>query len=191
MRLLIVRHGESTANRDHLVVGWSLDLPLTERGRHQAEKAAAAVAELVTNESVRLFSSDAVRAVATAQAIADRLDIEVTQTPLLREQYRGELEGCPAGELRALPVPEGLDISEIAWGGGESVAEVHRRMRELVAWLKPQVGADDVVVLVGHGDALCILQAVLAGRGHREIDWDRDVLRNAEVREVDSALVLA
>ncbi len=86
--------------------------------------------------------------------------------------------------MRALPVPEGMHISEIGWGGGESVAEVHQRMRRLLDWLKPQLDGDDVVVLVGHGDALCVLQALLAGRGHREVEWDRDVLRNAEVREV-------
>ena len=47
MRLLIVRHGESTANRDHLVLGQSLPAPLTELGRLQAEAAAATVAGLV------------------------------------------------------------------------------------------------------------------------------------------------
>lgn len=186
MRLLIVRHGESTANRDHLVVGRSLEVPLTERGRQQAEQAAVTVAGLIGDGPAKVFSSDAVRAVATAQAIADRLGGDVTQTPLLREQYRGELEGRPASEMRALPVPDGLDISEVAWGGGESVAEVHQRMQQLLAWLKPQLGSDDAAVLVGHGDALCILQSVLAGRGHREVDWNNDALANAEVRELGS-----
>ncbi len=190
MRLLIVRHGESTANRDRLVVGQSLDVPLTQRGRDQADQAAESVADLVGDVTVKIFSSDAVRAVETARVIADRVGGRVVETPLLREQYRGDLEGRPASQMRALPVPEGMHISEIGWGGGESVAEVHQRMRRLLDWLKPQLDGDEVVVLVGHGDALCILQALLAGRGHREVEWDRDVLRNAEVREIGHAMNL-
>ena len=187
MRLLIVRHGESTANRDHLVLGQSLPAPLTELGRLQAEAAAATVAGLVAGGPVQLFSSDAVRAASTAQAIADRLGARLNVTPLLREQCLGELEGRPVSELRALPTPAGLDVSEVAWGGGESIVQVHERMRRLLAWLRTRIDARGTVVLVGHGDALCVLQTVLAGRGHRDVDWGHDSLAPAEVREISAA----
>lgn len=237
MRLLIVRHGESIANRDHLVTGQSLSVPLTDRGREQAACTAARIHGLVGDRVVQIFSSDALRALSTAEIIAAGLSSrpDVRQTPLLREQYLGDLEGRPVRELRALPVPDGLDISEVAWGGGETIAQVHQRMQRLIAWLRPQITASrtsrgpgeaafrpnlevsetampadrqanrlkaasstgdgqssgSVIVLVGHGDALCVLQAVLAGRDHRHVDWDHDSLRNGEVREADCGPLFA
>ncbi|MEO7586466.1 MAG: nicotinate-nucleotide--dimethylbenzimidazole phosphoribosyltransferase, partial [Arachnia sp.] len=71
----------------------------------------------------------------------------------------------------AQPVPDGQDISEVRWGGGESIADVHQRMRTLVAELRTEFDADDEVALVSHGDALRVLLAVLEGRGHRDVDW--------------------
>lgn len=183
MRLLAVRHGESEANRDRLVLGRSLGVPLTRTGLGQARQAAKQLAGLLEGEFA-LLSSDALRARQTAGVIGERLGVPVEITELLREQHLGEMEGRPVSELRAVPTPEGFDITEIAWGGGESVADVHARLRELVAWLAGRDDLPGTVVLVGHGDALCVLQAVLAGRGHREIDWTHDSMRLAEVRDL-------
>lgn len=183
-RLLIVRHGESTANRDRKVLGWSLAVPLTERGRAQALAAAERLALLVGGQQVRLLSSDALRASQTGQIIADRLGVELAVTALLREQCLGDLEGRPVSQLRALPVPVGSDISEVAWGGGETIAEVHTRMSELLGSLRVAGATAAPIVLVGHGDSLRVLETVLAGRGHREVDWDGPGLSNGEVREL-------
>ena len=183
MRLLIVRHGQSIANRDRLVLGRSTQVPLTELGREQARAAADRVACLVLGRS-QVLSSDALRARQTAEPIAARLGVDVGVTELLAEQSLGELEGRPTAELVALPVPAGRHINDIAWGGGESIAMVHRRMRRLVDLLWATSGQFDWRVLVGHGDALCVLQAVFAGRGHREIDWVTDRLDHGEVRVV-------
>lgn len=183
MRLLAVRHGESESNRDRLVLGRSLDVPLTETGLGQVRQAAEELAGLIEGD-LALLSSDALRALQTAGVIGERLGVPVEATELLREQYLGEMEGRPISELRALPTPDGHDITEIAWGGGESIADVHARLRELVAWLAARTDLPATVVLVSHGDALCVLQAVLAGRGHRAIDWDADSMRLAEVRDL-------
>ena len=42
--LVILRHGESVANRDNIFTGWS-DVPLTDRGREQAQAAGQLVAQ--------------------------------------------------------------------------------------------------------------------------------------------------
>ena len=181
-QLILVRHGESTANRDRLVTGRSPHVELTERGHHQAARAAEQVAELVAGRSVAVYSSDALRARQTAAPIAERLGVEVIVTELLAEQDLGDLECRPVSELAPLPVPEGFDITEIAWGGGESIAEVHARMQRLMTWLSQSQPQIAFVVLVGHGDSMRVLQAVLAGRSHREIDWIGDALANGAVK---------
>lgn len=180
-RLIIVRHGESTANRDRLVLGRSLQVPLTELGRQQAGQAAERLARMLTDQPA-LLSSDATRARQTAEVIGARLGVPVQLTEQLREQHLGDLEGRPVAELRPLPVPDGFHITEVGWGGGESIAEVHNRLRRFTAQLAARTDLPETVVLVSHGDALCVLQAVLAGRTHREVDWAADSLGLAEVR---------
>lgn len=180
-RLLLVRHGESTANRDGLVLGRSLDVPLTELGCEQAVAAAAKVAELTVGQ-VAVFCSDALRASQTANIIARRLKVHAVPLEMLREQDLGDLEGRLVSELRSLPVPDGFDITEVSWGGGESIADVHLRMRRFIDWLASRDDLPTSVALVSHGHTLCVLQAVLAGRGHRQIDWARS-LGLGEVRE--------
>ena len=181
--LLLVRHGQSTANRDRLVLGRSLAAPLTQLGRQQADRAAVEVARRLSGP-VLVLSSDAGRARQTAERVACRLGVRFEQTELLREQYLGELEGRPVGELSAQPVADGLDITEVGWGGGESMAEVQVRMRRLLGQLAGRDDLPDAVVLVGHGHALAALVALLDGRGHREIDWTADSLRLGGIRQV-------
>jgi len=182
--LVLVRHGESTANRDHLVPGRLLDVELTDLGVQQAHLAAERVCGLARGQ-VRVVSSDAQRAHKTAAMIASRLGGTIDSTELLREQYLGDLEGRPVCELTAEPVPAGFDISEVNWGGGESIAQVHRRMRRLLDELAGWPNLPQTVVLVGHGHAFAVLLAVLAGRGHRDVDWVGDALPLGGVRAVE------
>ena len=71
--LLLIRHGESTWNREGRVQGW-LDPPLSERGSQQAEL----LAERLRDQPLdALYSSPQQRAHATAQAIADLKGLSV------------------------------------------------------------------------------------------------------------------
>ncbi len=132
--------------------------------------------------SVRVVASDAKRAHQTAAMVAERLGETVEATELLREQYLGDLEGRPVSQLAPEPVPAGFDISEVAWGGGESIAQLHIRMRQLLDELAGRPDLPETVVLVGHGHTMAVLLAVLAGRGHREVDWVADALPLGGVR---------
>ena len=73
--LVLVRHGQTAANRGGLLQG-RVDLPLTDLGHHQARAAAQYLADA---RVVRVVSSPLQRACATAQTIADGfgLDVEV------------------------------------------------------------------------------------------------------------------
>ena len=55
-------------------------------------------------------------------------------------------------------------------------------MQRLMTWLSQSQPQIAFVVLVGHGDSMRVLQAVLAGRSHREIDWIGDALANGAVK---------
>lgn len=168
MILHLIRHGQSTWNAEGRLQGQTMDVPLTDLGRRQAADAAGL---LGSHRLAAVWSSDQLRARRTAEIIAAPHGLRVTLTHLLREQALGELEGTLMRDLREEPVPEGAHISEICWGGGESVQQVHGRMLRLCDALDEQFSDTDEVALISHGDALRILMAVLERRGHRDIDW--------------------
>lgn len=176
----LVRHGQSVWNLERRLQGQTMDVPLTPLGMSQARAAAGLLAH---RPVAAIWSSDQLRALQTAEVLAAALGVPVQLSRALREQGLGSLEGRHYDDLVEEPVPEGLHISEVRWGGGESVADVHRRLTAFLAALPKSQGD---VVLVSHGDTLRVLLAVLAGRGHREVEWGE--FANGEVRAASRAV---
>jgi broad specificity phosphatase PhoE len=97
IRLLLVRHGESTWNA---VSRWQgqADPPLSPFGERQAEDAAVRLAEIATITGV--WASNLVRARRTGDLIARRLGIaQVREEPLLRERDVGAWSGLTRDEI--------------------------------------------------------------------------------------------
>ena len=147
-----------------------MGVPLTVRGRRQARGAADTLMRAGVRAPVRLLSSDQARAAETASVIAARLEIDVEFSPLLREQALGCLEGRLTRELHPQPVPEGRDVSEVAWGGGETIEHVWRRAALFTETHLVDHPGD--VVVVSHGTLIQVFLSHLDGRGHRDVDWD-------------------
>ncbi len=168
MKLLLVRHGQSSANAAGILQGALLNIGLTELGREQARNLAGKLAQKDLG-AIRLESSDQLRALQTAAPIAKALQVPIDRTALLREQSLGALEGRPANELSALETPTGKHITEIAWGGGESIAVVYRRCERYLESVR--VHECDTVITVSHGITIDVLHAAAQGLGHREVVW--------------------
>lgn len=166
MRLHLIRHGESTWNVEGRLQGQTSHPRLTARGRRQARSAAGALESTAIDA---IWSSDLARAVETAEIISEIVDSDVSTTPLLREQALGDMEGKLTTELEPLPTPDGTHISEIRWGGGESIEDVHRRLSRFMDQLRAEPSGE--VALVSHGDTIRVLLALLAGRSHRDVEW--------------------
>jgi broad specificity phosphatase PhoE len=97
VRLLLVRHGESTWNAQSRWQGHA-DPPLSPFGEQQAEDAAERLAEIATIEAV--WASDLTRARRTAELIAGRLGVEpVRDEPRLRERDVGSWSGLTRDEI--------------------------------------------------------------------------------------------
>lgn len=162
--LLLVRHGEADSNRDGRFGGWS-PVPLTERGRRQAE---AAAAELVTRTPVAVITSDVVRAQETAAPIATALGVEARLEPGLRERSLGIFDGLAFTEAEArypelwqrlvardpTVLPEGAETAEAVFarvsGAIASICQNHAGQR---------------VVLVSHGLAMFHAFSYVCGLG--------------------------
>lgn len=99
--LVIVRHGQSQANRDNIFTGWT-DVPLTPKGIEQGE--------LVGNELLRLgiqfsdaYTSYMERAIMTTNIILEEINqlyIPVHKTWRLNERHYGALSGRNKDEVK-------------------------------------------------------------------------------------------
>ncbi|MFD1672279.1 2,3-diphosphoglycerate-dependent phosphoglycerate mutase [Agrilactobacillus yilanensis] len=93
-QLVLVRHGESTANRDNIYTGWS-DVPLTAKGEQEAKQIGAKLATLQIPFSA-CHTSVLTRAIMTSYLILDQLHlnwIPLYKTWRLNERHYGALRG--------------------------------------------------------------------------------------------------
>ena len=133
MRLILVRHAQSKANRDQVGLG-RIDSPLTALGERQTEAVAAALA----GEPVRrIISSPLRRAVHTAEAIGRIHRLEVETSERLIEMDVGALDGLGWPEVRARYgdfvdawIADGTGTMKMP--GGESLAAVEERAWPLI-----------------------------------------------------------
>jgi 2,3-bisphosphoglycerate-dependent phosphoglycerate mutase len=103
--LVLLRHGHSAGNAAGTFTGW-LDVPLTERGRREAERAGELLLEHGCPPGV-IHSSVLVRALDTAEIVADVLARAgaarpaVRPDPRLNERHYGALQGLARADVRA------------------------------------------------------------------------------------------
>ncbi len=168
VRLLIIRHGESSNNLLHSTTGSfegrSPDPELTELGRRQAEALARAMLDGDQPAPDILYCSLMLRAVQTAAPIADALRISITGHLEAYEcggPYEGSPQhpkphpGAPAQRLLAessrLVLPDGVDGTGWYRGHGEDdPARAARGRRVIDGLLDRHQGHDVLVGVVCH-----------------------------------------
>jgi broad specificity phosphatase PhoE len=149
--ILLARHGETDWNRELRWQGHA-DRPLTAAGRDQAR---ALAQELADEPIAAVYSSDLIRAHETARIVADRLGLDVTVLPDLREIDVGSWSGLTRDEI-AHHFPEGYRrwVEEGLTGHdgetGEQLAERIVGAVERIASAHP----GDRVLVVSHGGAM-------------------------------------
>jgi probable phosphoglycerate mutase len=180
-RLSLVRHGQSTWNALGRAQGQTVAPPLTDLGRQQAR---ALGQHFEPAPATRLLSSDLVRAVQTADAIAAFIGVRPQLDRRLREQGYGRFEGRLSSELARLDVDwtdPGVRI-----GGGESMDDVHARIGSLLTDLLAAAREDPrPIVLVTHGDTIRAALAWLRGHGSDRVT--PAVAPNASITEITLA----
>jgi probable phosphoglycerate mutase len=101
VRILLVRHGQSTWNAAGRWQGQA-NPPLSDLGRLQAQLAAASIPEVVGGPLSAVYASTLHRAAETARIIAAELGIDqVRLEPGLRERNAGEWSGLTREEVEA------------------------------------------------------------------------------------------
>lgn len=165
MRLYLVRHGETTYNRDGLGLGRD-DAPLTDLGLAQADCLESVFHDLQID---RVFASPLQRAAETARRALPGRTPELTDA--LIELDVGETEGLPFAEMRERYGPVlkewgGPEGHRIALPGGESLIDVEERVRPFLASLSGEPRAQ--VALVSHNFVIRVILCHLLGFSVRE-----------------------
>ena len=167
--LILVRHGQSTANATGVWQG-QLDFPLSEMGRRQAAEAGRALRGTTISGA---YASPLSRAFETATTIAGEAGFtgDVVPVPGLKERKGGILEGQTWAEQEArdpefaekfLALPE-----EERWTlvGAETDEEILQRFVEALSSVRAEHTPGDRLLVVSHGGVMRAFLRDLFGEG--------------------------
>lgn len=153
-RLLLARHGETTWNSDLRYQGQQ-DIPLSERGREQAE---ALARRLRGAQLDAAYASDLQRAYQTAEIVCGSRGLAVARLPALREAHFGAWEGLTYAEAAArwpdIARQRRVDPAAARPPGGETLGEVQVRSLAALAKIERAHAPDATLLLAAHGGVL-------------------------------------
>lgn len=162
-RFILVRHGETAANRDMRYIG-TRDDPLTDRGHAQARFLAGALASFPI---AAIYTSPRQRARHTARPLAEQIGVPVHVVDDLRESAFGAWEGMTRTEVlnHSLGWADRLRAWEadatVAPPNGESIAAMTARVAAFAERLLDQHAGETVVFAAHVGPVKAMIAATL------------------------------
>lgn len=156
--LVLIRHGQSQWNLENRFTGWT-DVPLTDRGRADARKAAEVLKEFSFDIG---YTSRLQRASETLTIILSALG--QTQVPIiidsaLNERHYGDLQGLNKAETAAKYGKEKVDLWRRSYHtrppGGESIADTASRALPFLRWvILPELHGGKTVIVSASGNSM-------------------------------------
>lgn len=172
--VILVRHGESTANGKGFFAG-QLDIPLSEKGMQQAKCVAEYIAKNYQVDKV--YSSDLSRAYDTAKPIAEKVGLAITSEAMLREICSGDWQGLTFDTLQEKYADKyGVwltDIGNAVCPSGETVKELYNRIVMTVLNIAKENDGKTIVV-VTHATpirALCCCARGFGAENMKNVPW--------------------
>ena len=161
--IYLVRHGETLANRQGILQGWSNN-PLDDTGRKQA-------AALVTRASRvpldAIYTSDLIRTRETAAPLAEARGLEPTVLPGLREISFGKWDGHHLKEIQEKDPDTLRDIflkpGQVDLEAEEDLAASQERAWETFTGLAEGMDPDGTILCVSHGGLIRLLVCRILG----------------------------
>ncbi len=175
----IVRHGESSANRDKIFAGGALDADLTDRGWEQAHEL---VTEIVLHEVdfTRVVRSGMLRARHTAEPVVTALG------PRVKYAIDERLNEYDLGVLTGQPIASVPNEEVIHAEGAENPYDFQTRVVEAItAWSEDGVNT----LFVAHTSVIRVLQT-------KELGMDPSLFRelpkfgNAQMHKINTSALL-
>jgi broad specificity phosphatase PhoE len=173
MKLYIVRHGETEANKAGLIQGWQPG-ELTETGHQQAEQAAMQFDYPIN----AIYSSDLQRCLQTAEPFKRKYsDVPFQTDERIRERNFASVELKPKDSipfdlywsLRETDPVEGVESFEV----------YNQRVRSFVESLKTEHPDYQTVLLITHGGVISRMRDMYTD------DFDYQPPQNAQLIEIE------
>lgn len=171
MRVILIRHGQTEWNLLQKYQGQT-DIPLTDLGRNQAQRAGE---YLANNENIEvLYCSDLSRTRETAEIVGRIVGLTPTCDARLRELSFGEWEGLTFNQVYE-KYPEEFnnwynDAFKINVPGGESFDQLIKRAMEAVKEIIEKYSG--TVAIVTHGG---VIKAILSQSEAKSDLWQTGV----------------
>jgi len=167
--ILLVRHGESEANRLGFFAGQT-DVALLEKGIEQAQAAGTYIAQNYKIDKV--YASDLKRAHKTGEEIARLVDAPLIADKRLREINAGLWQGNKFDDL-LIRYRESYtcwlnDIGNCQCDGGESIKQLSQRVSEALTEIA-EANIGKTVVVATHATPIRAMQCVLKGLPLKEM----------------------
>jgi len=160
--LLIIRHGQTTWNAEHILPGQLPGIPLDDKGREQVAKLAAALSDIPISA---IISSPLERARDTAQIIAESRGLTVQFEPDLMDTNVGHWAGQKYDELSKND-PEwkayALDPTT-APEDVETFPQVQQRAMAAIERWQKQETSGEYPAFVAHADVVKLIVAYYTG----------------------------
>ena len=156
MKLYVIRHGQSETNLARKFTGWC-QVPLTQQGVEDAVKIRPVLENIKFD---RIFSSDLIRAMQTAEAALPGCSYETL--PMIREIKMGTLEMMPIDAAVQLIAEK--KVGSVGYGvfGGEDFLPFRERIAGFLDMVK---GLDcENVVAFAHGGLLTTMLSIVLDR---------------------------
>lgn len=165
MEIIIVRHGESEANKAGVTGG---DPDLTAEGRIQAQELARRLGEL---EIDAIYCSPLKRTSQTAQPLADRLNKPIIVDARIREVDWGDFDGKEEEHfIKTIGQHPRDSLDSYTYDfrryNGESASDVEERVKSFIVDLRTQ--PYQLVLVVCHGGIVRWLNYLITGE---KISW--------------------
>ncbi|MEI6045461.1 MAG: 2,3-bisphosphoglycerate-dependent phosphoglycerate mutase [Chloroflexota bacterium] len=159
-KLVLVRHGESTWNKENRFTGW-VDVPLTDFGREQAQEAG----QIIKESNIRFdqaYTSVLQRANETLTIVLDVIDqkdIPITKDQALNERHYGDLQGLNKAETAEKFGTEQVFVwrrsYDVAPPNGESLKDTAARtIPYYEAEIVPLLQKGENILIAAHGNSL-------------------------------------
>ena len=159
--LLLIRHGESEANKVGFFAG-QYDALLVGRGIEQAEKTAEYIVKKYAPSEI--YASDLKRAYSTAEPISKLIGKAIIKDKGLREIYAGKWQKMTFCDLeREFPNEYGVwlkDIGNAICPDGETVKELGKRVMETLEKIARQ-NEDKVIAVATHATPIRAVETII------------------------------
>ena len=183
-RFFLVRHGQIRQHKEKIFLGQT-DVPLSEKGRIQAEEAAEHLSGF-SFQTDRIYASDLLRASQTAEILREKSGIaHVIEDKGLREMNLGLWDGRFIREIKR-EFPEeyekrGQNLMIYKQGrGSENFFDLQYRVIKTLIGILRNDPSPDVIVAAHSG----VLRAIANNLQGKDISDSWDKMENGEVRVI-------